>query len=99
MCSKRNGAASVSCHRVMNWPVPIANTRLRALCEPLRRDVLKILQPYICRDVYRFEIPPNRHVVQALETLISRGFFLPFFVLHTKNHATYFHSEKLDFET
>ena len=26
-------------------------------------------------------------------------FLCPFFVLHTKNHATYFHSDKLDFKT
>ena len=29
---------------------------------------------------------------------LSLAFVLLFFVLHTKNHATYFHSEKLDFE-
>jgi hypothetical protein len=27
------------------------------------------------------------------------AFFFYFFVLHTKNHATYFHSDKLDFKT
>jgi len=99
MCSKRNGAASVRCHRAMNWPIPVASTGLWASCEPLRRHVLKIVRPYIFRDVYRFEIPPNRHVVPALETPISRGFFLSFFVIHTKNHATYFHSKKLEVET
>jgi hypothetical protein len=60
--------------------------------------MLKIVRPYIFWDVYQFEIPPNRHVVPALETPISRGFFA-FFVIHTKNHATYFHSEKLEVET
>jgi len=99
MCSKRNGAADVRCHRAMNWPIPVAITGLWALCEPLRHNVLKIARPYIFRDVYRFEIPPNRHVVPALETPISCGFFLPFFMLHTKNHATYFHREKLEVET
>jgi hypothetical protein len=99
MCSKQNGAAGVHCYRAMNWPIPVANTGLWALYEPLRRHVLKIVWTYIYRDVYRFEVPPNRHIVPALETLISRGFVLPFFVLHTKNYATYFHSEKLDFET
>jgi len=68
MCSKRNGAASVRCHRAMNWPIPVASTGLWASCEPLKRHVLKIVRPYIFRDVYRFEIPPNRNIVPALET-------------------------------
>ena len=86
MCSKRNGAIGVHCHRAMNWPIPVASTELWASCEPLRRHVLKIGRPYIRRDVYRFEIPPNRHVIPTLEILISRSFF-SFFMLHTKNHA------------
>ena len=97
MCSKRNGAASVSCHPAMNWPILVASTGLWASCEPLRRHVLKIVRPYIFRDVYRFEIPPNRNIVPALETHIPRGFVLPFFVLHTKNHATYFTQPKITF--
>jgi hypothetical protein len=32
-----------------------------------------------------------------LETPIPCGFFLPFFVLHTKNHATYFTQPKITF--
>jgi hypothetical protein len=88
MCSKRNEAASVRCHPAMNWPIPVASTGLWASCEPLRGHVLKIVRPYIFRDVYQFEIPPNRNIIPALETPIPRGFFLPFFVLHTKNHAT-----------
>jgi hypothetical protein len=95
MCSKRNGAAGVRCHRAMNWPISVASTGQWASCELLRRHVLKIVRPYIFRDVYRFEIPPNRHVVPTLETLTLTIFF----VIHTKNHATYFHSEKLEVET
>jgi len=75
MCNKRNGAVGVHCHRAMNWPIPVASTELWASCEPLRRHVLKIGRPYIRWDVYRFEIPPNRHVIPTLEILISRGFF------------------------
>jgi len=98
MCSKQNGAASVRCHRAMNWSIPIASTGLLASCELLKRHVLKIVRPYIFWDVYRFEIPPNRNIVPALETPIPRGFFLPFFVLHTKNHATYFTQPKITFQ-
>ena len=92
MCSKRNGAASVRCHPAMNWPIPVASTGLWASCEPLRRHVLKIVRPYIFQDVYRFEIPPNRNIVPALEAPISRGFFCPFCVSYQKScnllHAT-----------
>ena len=98
MCNKRNGAASMRCHRAMNWPIPVVSTGLWASCEPLKRHVLKIVQLYIFQDVYRFEIPSNRHVIPSLETPISHGFFA-FFVIHTKNHATYFHNEKLEVET
>jgi hypothetical protein len=89
MCSKQNGAASVCCHRAMNWPISVASTGLWASCEPLRRHALKIVRSYIFWDVYWFEIPLNRNIVPALETPIPRGFFLPFSVLHTKNHTTY----------
>jgi hypothetical protein len=75
MCSKRNRAAGVHCHQAMNWPIPVASIGLLASCEPLRRHVLKIAWPYIFRDVYRFEIPPNHHVILALETPISHVFF------------------------
>jgi len=78
MCSKRNRAASVRCHPVMNWPIPVASTGLWASCEPLRHHVLKIVWPYFFRDVYRFEIPPNRNIVPALETPIPSGFFCLF---------------------
>jgi len=78
MCSKQNGAASVRCHPAMNWSILVASTGLWASCEPLRRHVLKIVRPYIFRDVYRFEIPPNRNIVPALETPIPRGFFCLF---------------------
>jgi hypothetical protein len=78
MCSKRNGAASVSCHPAMNWPIPVASTELWASCEPLKRHVLKIVRPYIFRDVYRFEIPPNRNIILVLETPIPRSFFCLF---------------------
>jgi len=98
MYSKQNGAAGVRCHRAMNWLILVASTGLWASCEPLRRHVLKIVRPYIFRDVYRFEISLNRHVILTLKTPISHS-FLSFFVLHTKNHATYFHSEKLEVET
>jgi len=97
MWSKWNGAASVRCHPAMNWPIPVASTELWASCEPLRHHVLKIARPYIFWDVYRFEIPPNRNIVLALETPIPRGFVLPFFVLHTKNHTTYFTQPKITF--
>ena len=30
---------------------------------------------------------------------LSLAYFLAFFVFHTKNHATFFHSDKLDFKT
>jgi hypothetical protein len=75
MCSKQNGATGVRCHQAMNWPIPVASTGLWASCEALRRHVLKIVRPYILQDVYRFEIPPNRHVVPTLETPMSRDFF------------------------
>ena len=92
MCSKRNGAASVRCHRAMNWPIPVASTRLWVSCELLRHHVLKIVRPYIFWDVYRFEIPPNCNIVPALETPISRGFFYPFWASYQKSrnllHAT-----------
>jgi hypothetical protein len=91
MCSKRNGVAGVRCHRTINWPIPVANTVLWAPCEPLRRHELKIVRPYICRDVYWFEIPPNRHVVPALETIISRGCFCLFlcFIPKSRNLLPY----------
>jgi len=92
MCSKQNGAASVCCHRAMNWSIPVANTGLGASCEPLRCHMLKIVRPYIFWDVYRFEIPPNRNIVSTLETLISRGFFFLFCASYQKSrnllHAT-----------
>jgi hypothetical protein len=85
MCSKRNGAASVRCHRAMNWLIPVASTGLWASCEPLKRHVLKIVRPYIFRDVYRFEIPPNRNIVPTLETPISRVFFALFCASYKKS--------------
>jgi len=92
MCSKWNGAASVRCHRAMNWPILVASTRLWASCEPLRRHVLNIVWPYIFRDVCRFEIPPNRNIVPALETPIPRVFFALFCASYQKSrnllHAT-----------
>jgi len=92
MCSKGNGAASVRCHRAMNWSIPVASTELWASCEPLRRHVLKIVRPYIFRDVYQFEIPLNRNIVPALETPIPRGFFSIFCASYQKSrnllHAT-----------
>ena len=92
MCSKRNGAASVRCHRAMNWPIPVASTGLWVSCEPFRRHVLKIVRPYIFRDVYRFEIPPNCNIIPALKTPISRGFFALFCTSYQKSrnllHAT-----------
>jgi hypothetical protein len=92
MWSKRNGAASVRCHPAMNWPISVASTGLWASCEPLRRHMLKIVWPYIFRDVYRFEIPPNRNIVPALETPIPHGFFVLFCASYKKSrnllHAT-----------
>jgi hypothetical protein len=49
-----------------------------------------------CISVWNPSKPPRRSSLGDPD--LSR-LFLPFFVLHTKNHATYFHSEKLDFET
>jgi len=85
MSSKRNGAANVRCHPAMNWPIPVASTGLWTSCEPLRRHVLKIVRPYIFHDVYQFEILPNRHVVPALETPISRSFFAFFCASYQKS--------------
>jgi len=98
MYTEQNGADGVHGHRIMNLPVLVVGTGLWASCEPLRPHMLNILRPYIPRDVWRFEIPLNRHVIPTLDTVISRVFF-DFFVFHTKNHGTYFHSEKLDFKT
>jgi hypothetical protein len=86
MCNKRNRAASVRCHPTMNWPIPVASTGLWASCEPLRCHVLKIVRPYIFRDVYRFEIPPNRNIVPAFETPIPRCFFAFFCASYQKSH-------------
>jgi len=94
MCSKRNGAASVCCHWAMNWPIPVASTRLWASCEPLRRHMFKIVRPYIFRDVYRFEIPPNRNIVPALETPIPRGFFFALFCASYQKSRNLFHATK-----
>jgi len=93
MCSKRNRAASVRCHRAMNWPISVASTGLWASCEPLRHHMLKIVRPYIFQDVYQFEIPPNCNIVPALETPIPRGFFFVLFCAsyqksHNLLHAT-----------
>jgi len=92
MWSKQNGAANVRCHPAMNWLILVASTGLWASCEPLRRHVLKIVRSYIFRDVYRFEIPPNRNIVSALETPIPRGLFCPFCASYQKSsnllHAT-----------
>jgi len=92
MWSKQNVATNVRYHRAMNWPIPVANTGLWASCKPLRRHVLKIVWPYIFRDIYRFEVPPNRNIVPALETPIPRGFFALFCASYKKSrnllHAT-----------
>jgi hypothetical protein len=92
MWSKRNGAASVRCHPAMNWSIPVTSTGLWASCEPLRRHMLKIVQPYIFWDVYRFEIPPNRNIVPALKPLSLVVFFTLFFASFQKScnllHAT-----------
>jgi len=86
MCSKQNEAASVRCHRAINWLIPVARTGLWASCAPLRRHVLKIVRPYIFRNVYRFEIPLNHNIVPALETPIPRGFFSRFCTSYQKSH-------------
>jgi hypothetical protein len=93
MCSKQNGAASVRCHRAMNWPILVARTGLWASCEPLRRHVLNIVRPYIFRDVYRFEIPLNRNIVPALEIPISR-FFIAFFCASYQKSRNLLHATK-----
>jgi len=85
MWSKRNWAASVRCHPAMNWSIPVASTGLWASCEPLRRHVHKIVQPYIFRDVYQFEIPPNRNIVSALKPLSLVVFFALFCASYQKS--------------
>jgi len=65
MCTKWNGAASVYGHQTMNLPVPVVGTKLWASCKPLRRHVLNILRPYIPWDEWRFELPPNHHLIPA----------------------------------
>jgi hypothetical protein len=49
-----------------------------------------------CISIWNPSKPPHR---SSLENPYLSRFFLFFFVLHTKNHATYFHSEKLEVET
>jgi hypothetical protein len=73
--------------------------RLWASCEPLRRHVLKIVRPYIFRDVYRFEIPPNRNIVPAFEIPIPRGFFYLFLCFIPKITQPTSRNQKLHFET
>jgi len=65
MCIERNGVAGVRGHRTMNLSVSVVGTGLWASYEPLRRHVLNILHPYIPRDEWRFEFPPNRHLIPA----------------------------------
>jgi len=91
MCSEWNGVVDVRGHRTMNLLVPVVSTELWASCEQLRHHMLDILLPYILRDVWQSEIPPNYHVIPALEIVISSVFFFAFSALHIKNHATYFH--------
>jgi hypothetical protein len=50
---------------IFHFLVSIVGTRLWVLCEPLRRHVLNILRPYIPRDEWRFEFPPNRHLIPS----------------------------------
>jgi len=70
MCSKWNGVAGVRGNRTMNFLVLVIGTGLWVSCEPFKHHVLNILRPYILQDVWRFEIPPNRHVILALYTVI-----------------------------
>ena len=93
ICSKQNGAAGVRCHRAMNWPIPVARTGLWVSGEPLRHHVLKIVWPYIFRDVYRFEIPPNRNIVPTLEPPIPRCFFALFWASY-QNSRNLLHARK-----
>ena len=93
MCSKQNRAASVRCHRAMNWPIPVANTELWATYEPLRRHVLKIVRPYIFQDVYQFEIPTVRNIVPDLEPYITHSFFAFFWSSYQKSRNL-FHTTK-----
>ena len=97
MCIEWNRVAGVCGHRTMNLPVSVIGTGLWALCEPLRCHVLNILRPYIPWDEWRFELPSNRHLIPAFKTVTFRIYFC-FFLCHTKNHATYFHSNKLEFK-
>jgi hypothetical protein len=63
MCTKRNGAAGVRGHQIMNLSVPVVGTGLWASCEPLKRHVLNILHPYIPQNEWQFEFSPNRHLI------------------------------------
>jgi hypothetical protein len=65
MCTERNVAAGVCGHRTMNLSVPVVGIGLWASCEPLKCHMLNILRPYIPRDEWQFEFPPNRHLIPA----------------------------------
>jgi hypothetical protein len=65
MCIERDRAADVRSQRTMNLSVLVVCTELWASCEPLRRHVQNILRPYIPRDEWQFEFPPNRHLIPA----------------------------------
>jgi len=54
------------------------------------------MYPPGCMAVWNPSKPP--HHSSLVDRYLSRIFW-PCFVLHIKNHATYFHSDKLDFKT
>ena len=85
MCIERNGVAGVRGHRTMNLPVKVIGAGLWALWELLRRHVLNICRPYISRDEWRFEFPPNRHLIPSFKIIISRISFCFFYMSYQKS--------------
>jgi len=78
MCAEWDGSASVCGHRTMNLPIPVVGAELWAPWEPLLGHVLNICCPYFPRDEWRFEFPPNRHLIPSFKIVIPRMFFLFF---------------------
>jgi hypothetical protein len=99
MCNKRNGArrcvlsakhefAGFGCqHRTVSvvWTAQMSRAQY-------------IAAKYLpgCVAVWNPSKPPCR---SSHGDLYLSRFVWPFFVIHTKNHATYFHSDKLDFKS
>jgi hypothetical protein len=65
MQNEWNRFAGVRDNWTMNLYVPVLRLEPWPLYETLKHHVLDVSFPYILWDVWRFEIPPNRHVVLA----------------------------------